>query len=290
MAVWCLGSINADYFYAVPHIPAPGETLAATGLTTGLGGKGANQSVAAAKAGSVTRHIGAVGPGSEWIIERLDGFGVDTQRIRRAEAPTGHAMISVAEDGENAIVILAGANGALTRDMIEEAIALADAGDILLIQNETNLQVEAARAASAEGLRVLYSAAPFDADAVEAVLPFIDTLILNEIEAEQLENAVNQRLSDLPAPHILVTLGAKGACHLSTASGEVVSVDGVPVTPVDTTGAGDTFAGYFAAGRDQGMGVREAMELAARAAALKVTRRGTADAIPSRAEVDAFAP
>lgn len=290
MTIYCLGSVNADHFYAVPHIPEPGETLAALELTTGLGGKGANQSVAAAKAGAQVVHIGGVGPGSEWIFERLESYGVDTRHIATLDVPTGHAIINVAEDGENAIVILAGANGAQSEDRIAAALQNAGTGDVLLIQNETNCQVEAARVAREKGVEVVYSAAPFDAEAVRAILPATDMLLLNEVEATQLEKALEQSLFSLPVARIVVTLGAKGARWIDTRSGDSWEVAGTRVEAVDTTGAGDTFAGYLAAALHEGMKPEEAMAFAGKASALKVTRHGTADAIPMRAEVEAFSP
>ena len=290
MTIYCLGSINADYFYAVPHLPSPGETLAATDLTTGLGGKGANQSVAAAKAGVRVVHIGAVGPESGWILDRLRAFGVETDYIAELDVPTGHAIINVADDGENAIVILPGANACQSEDRIRAALADAEAGDLFLLQNETTLQVEAAEMARERGLRVLYSAAPFDPEAVKAVLPNIDTLLLNEIEARQLEKALDQSLFSLPVGQVVITLGSKGARWIDIQTGEVEEVAAEKVTAVDTTGAGDTFAGYLAAALHEGQSAKSAMALAGRAAALKVTRKGTADAIPTRAEVEAFRP
>ena len=290
MTIYCLGSINADHFYAVPHIPSPGETLAATDLATGLGGKGANQSVAAAKAGVRVVHIGAVGPGSGWILDRLRAFGVETDHIAELDVPTGHAIINVAADGENAIVILPGANACQSGDRIRTALADAQAGDLFLLQNETTLQAEAAEMASGKGLRVLYSAAPFDPAAVKAVLPYIDTLLLNEIEARQLEKTLDQSLFSLPVGQVVITLGSKGARWIDVRSGDVTEVEAERVIAVDTTGAGDTFAGYLAAALHEGQSAKSAMTLAARAAALKVTRKGTADAVPTRAEVEAFRP
>lgn len=288
MAIWCLGSINIDHFYSVPHIPAPGETLAATALMSGLGGKGANQSVAASKAGARVRHIGAIGPASGWIVARLQEYGVNTEHVATLDAQTGHAIINVADDGENAIVVLAGANTLQSEERIKSALQGAATGDILLLQNETNLQVEAAKTAQELGMRVMYSAAPFDVSAASAIAPFVDTLLLNEIEAGQLEEALGNTLSSLPIASIVVTLGANGARWLDTRSGVTFDVPSIRVTAVDTTGAGDTFAGYLAAAIDVGLGPREAMSLAVKAGSLKVTRRGTADAIPMLAEVEAF--
>lgn len=282
--IFNLGSINADHAYRVARIPRPGETLSASGLTTGLGGKGANQSVAAARAGGQVIHVGAVGPGAGPILSRLDAFGVDTARIREVETPTGHAIIAVDDEGENAIIVFGGANVALGEDDIATGLADAGAGDFLLVQNETSGQVGAARLARDRGCRVIYSAAPFDADAVAAVLPHVSILMMNEGEAEELRSATGRAPDELGLDGVVVTLGAKGARWIG--HNEAVEVPGVRVDPVDTTGAGDTFAGYFAAGLAEGMDPGAAMRLAAHAAAIQVTRPGAAEAIPARAEVD----
>jgi ribokinase len=288
MTVWNVGSINIDHFYDVPHIPAPGETLAATEVRSGLGGKGANQSVAAARAGARVHHIGAVGRDGGWAVGRMGGYGVGTDHILTMDVPTGHAIINLASDGENAIVIFGGANTAMPSDHVVAALSAARAGDVLLLQNETRHQPAAAGAGQGRGMRVVYSAAPFDPDAVIAVLPHVSLLVLNAVEAAQLETALGTALGDLPVPEIVVTRGAVGADLLDTGTGTTVQVPAPKVTAVDTTGAGDTFAGYLAAGLDAGLPTVEAMTHAAAASALKVTRKGTADAIPDRGEVAAF--
>ncbi|MEO1454149.1 MAG: ribokinase [Pseudomonadota bacterium] len=288
MTIWNLGSINADHFYALPHLPAPGETLAATSYHTGLGGKGANQSVAAARAGAEVYHIGAVGPEGGWAIDRLADYGVGTGGIAQGETPTGHAIINVAADGENAIVIFPGANTVLDLATVTHAMERAQAGDLLLMQNETSLQAEVAAWAVRRGMRLVYSAAPFDVEAVRAVLPFVDVLMVNQVEAQQLSEALDQPVDQLPVPNVVVTLGADGAAWYMPAAGERITVVAPQVDAVDTTGAGDTFAGFVAAGLDAGLGAHAAMQRAAAAAALKVTKRGTADAIPPLPEVLAF--
>lgn len=287
MAIWNLGSINADMIYAVPHLPAPGETLAATGLQRFLGGKGTNMSVAAARAAAHVRHIGAVGPDGGWAVERLLEYGVDTRHIRRVDAPTGHAVVAVEPGGENQIVIYPGANRAIPEDAVRAALAEAAAGDILLIQNETNAQVLAARIGRELGLRVCYAAAPFDAAAVQAVLPQLDFLILNAVEAAQLEQATGLAPQALPVRDVIVTLGAEGARYFDTNKGETRDFPAIPVTSVDTTGAGDTFTGYVLAGLDRGMPMAQAIAQAMRAAAIMVTRHGTADVIPDLKDVQA---
>ena len=281
--IWSFGSINADHAYRVPHIPAPGETIAAREYSLGLGGKGTNQSVAAAKAGATVAHIGLIGPEGLWAKQRLAALGVDTQHINQSETPTGHAIITVDETGENAITIFPGANRAFTDAQLEVLTSVTAPGDLLIFQNETNLQAEAARIAVKQGLIVFYSAAPFSAEATRDVLPHISILLLNEIEAAQLKAAVGALPSGIT---VVVTKGSDGADWITP--DQTLHCPAFPVKPVDTTGAGDTFAGYLAAAIAEGQAPEAAMRLASAAAALKVTLKGTADAIPSRAEVEAF--
>ncbi|KPA19824.1 Ribokinase [Shimia sp. SK013] len=285
MAIYNLGSINADYFYRVPHLPGPGETLAADGLTRGLGGKGANMSVAAARAGAHTIHIGAVGMDGLWARDQMMESGVDTRHVATLDnTPTGHAIINVDDAGENAIVLLPGANHKIPSKTRAAALSEASPGDTLLVQNETLNQADTAKTARELGLYVAYAAAPFDATATAAILPFLDFLILNEIEAAQLTAATAKTPDALGVADVIVTLGAKGARWLS---GDTIrDFPAMPVTPVDTTGAGDTFTGFVLAARDRGLPMEQAIALATRAAALMVTRHGTADVIPDLKEVD----
>jgi ribokinase len=290
MTIWNLGSINADHVYAVPHIPAPGETLAATRLTTGLGGKGANMSVAAARAAARVMHIGAIGPEGTWAATRLLEYGVDTRHIAMLDIPTGHAIINVDPAGENNIVVFPGANRAVPDATIRTALTTAQTGDRLLLQNETNLQSETAALAKAMGLTVAYAAAPFDAAATQAVLPHTDFLILNAVEADQLRAATGLAPEALPVADVIVTRGADGAEWFDNRRHAHHHIPAIPVTPVDTTGAGDTFTGYVLAALDRGQPMLQALDLATRAAALMVTRPGAADAIPDLSEVMAFRP
>ncbi|MBU2981098.1 ribokinase [Lentibacter algarum] len=286
MTIFNLGSINLDHFYEVPHLPAPGETLLATAHHTGLGGKGANQSVAAALAGAPVVHIGAVGPEGAWAVKRLQAFNVNVDSIIEVEAPTAHAIINVDPHGENAIVVFPGANMKQSLTRLEAALSVAQSGDVLLLQNETNLAYEAASLARSKGVTVAYSAAPFNADATEKLLPLTDVLILNRVELEQLTEATGRTENALGPATTVITEGAKGGRAI-TASGEQ-RYPAFPVQAVDTTGAGDTHAGYLAAALHEGQSLTDALRFASAASALQVTKKGTAEAIPSRAEVDAF--
>lgn len=286
MTIWNLGSINADMVYALPHLPVAGETLAANGLQRFLGGKGANMSVAAARAGGQISHIGAVGSDGCWARDRLTEYGVDTRWIAEVDQPTGHAIIAVDADAENLIILFPGANHAITGDQLGQALTSAGSGDLLVLQNETNAQVQAAQMGRDLGLVVCYAAAPFQAEAVQAVLPYLDFLILNEVEAEQLHAASGLAPSDLPVEHVIVTFGSKGARYYRRGS-DPLAFSAYKVNAVDTTGAGDTFTGYVLAGMDRGMPMEQAIAQAMRAAALMVTRHGTADVIPDLQEVRA---
>lgn len=286
MAIWNLGSINIDHVYRLDHLPRPGETLAARSHGQGLGGKGANQSIAAARAGAMTHHLGAMGPGDDWIIDRLVDRGICTAGIMRlSDQETGHAIILLDTDAENAIVIHPGANRAITPPMLEKPMAGIKPRDTLLVQNETSSQVEAARIARNAGARVIYSAAPFDIAAVRAVLPHATILAMNAGEADALFAA---QPDDLPVQGLLITRGGDGAEYRDLTTGTVHHQPAFVVNPVDTTGAGDTFAGYFAAALDRGDPIPSALRLASGAAALMVTRPGAADAIPGLEEVIAF--
>lgn len=289
MTVFNLGSINADNFYHVPHIPAPGETLGATDLTRGLGGKGANMSVAATRASARVVHIGAVGEDGRWARDRLLDYGVDTRHIAIVDVPTGHANICVDQSGENSIVLFKGANHAISDDLIATALSEAERGDTLIFQNETCGQVEAARIGKAKGLRIAYAAAPFSAPAVAAVMDSLDLLVLNALEAAQLEKETGSELAELPIADIVVTRGAEGCLWISAGNRGGAPFAAPKVTAVDTTGAGDTFTGYLVAGLDRGLPMEEAISLSIRASALMVTRRGTADVIPDLNEVEEMA-
>ena len=164
MTIFNLGSINIDHVHRVAHLPGPGETVADIGYASGLGGKGVNQSLAAA-AGARVHHIGAVGVDGGWIVERLAAAGIDVSDLTTVGAVTDHAIVCVDAGGENLIVIHGGANRALTVEQIDRALARARPGDWFLAQNETSLIAEGFARAQASGLRTAYAAAPFAAAA-----------------------------------------------------------------------------------------------------------------------------
>ena len=284
------GSINIDHVYRVPHLVKPGETLSSLDLVTGLGGKGANQSVAIARAGVSVAHVGRVFKGDRWAVELLASTGVDTDNIALIEGASGHAIIQVDDQGENAIVLHGGANQSFSIADIESALNHNQQARYLLMQNETNLLAETFELAQAKGIKIVLNPAPMTDNIKDLPLAKLDTLIVNQGEAEALCGAADidemtrQMAALAPQTRVVVTLGGDGAMLL--ANGEVTHINSPSVDVVDTTGAGDTFVGYFLAGVADGMNDHDALQRACLAGSIAVTRQGAITAIPDRSEVD----
>ncbi len=284
--IFNLGSINIDHTYRVPHFPAPGETLLSDSYSKGLGGKGANQSIAIARAGGQVAHIGTIGEDALWTRDILAKSKVDVSSIEVLESATGHAIINVDPSGENCIVLFDGANVLVPEGQISAALAGGKAGDWFLLQNEVNNGLFAAKLARAKGLKVAYVAAPFEATKVQDMLPFVDLLSVNEGEAAMVCEALGVSEDEIPVEKLLVTHGRGSITYRDGANRYTQDI--FEVEPVDTTGAGDTFMGYFVAQLDAGKAPQEALRMAAAAAALKVTKKGTAEAIPLMEDVAGF--
>lgn len=291
-----VGSVNADLSARVARIPAPGETVLATGFARSPGGKGGNQAVGAARAGGAdVAFVGAVGNDGDgaWLADRLATSGVDVSGLSRIEGPSGQALISVDAAGENAIVVIPGANGAFTA-LSEEQEALIRGAGVVLAQLETPLETvtAAARLARDHGVPFLLNAAP-SRPLPEALLAAVDVLIVNEHEArdvagtDDLDEAL-ERLG-VEVETVVLTLGASGS-RIVTRGEEPLAIPAVQVEALDTTAAGDTYCGVLAAALARGAGYQEAATEAAVASALTVTRPGAQDAIPTRADVQAALP
>ena len=281
-----IGSLNLDYVYAVPHFVAAGETLLATRRDVFAGGKGLNQTVAAARAGAQVFHGGAVGADGDMLLDLLRDAGADVSAVSRVDVPTGHAIIEVNPQGENSIIILGGANRAVSPETVEAALAKVDAGDILLLQNEINGLDAIIRRAAEKGLRILFNPAPMEAAVKELPLHLLDTLIVNEGEGRALGGDMDALRAAYPHQKILLTQGSRGA-SLWTGS-ERLFQPAFPVKAVDTTAAGDCFLGYYAAALAENLPYADALRLASAASALAVQKQGAAPSIPIRREVEDF--
>ena len=286
MNILNFGSLNIDLVYQVEHIARPGETIASSSHQVFAGGKGANQSAALARAGARVFHAGQVGPDGQWLVDKLAGLGVDVQHIRVGDVPTGHAIIQVDRQGQNSIVLFAGANAEIDRGAIDAALSHFDQGDILLLQNEINDVSYIITAASERGLTICLNPAPFGPQVRTYPLELVDLLIVNETEATGLAGASEPTaLAALcPRAQIVLTLGDAGAQYHSPT--EEFHLPAPQVEAIDTTGAGDTFIGYFLHGLTADMTTRDAMTRAMQAAALCVTRPGAMDSIPAANEID----
>lgn len=294
MKVVCFGSLNIDYTYAVDHFVARGETLPSRNLQVFSGGKGLNQTIALCRAGVETYHAGAVGEDGLFLVQQLREAGADVRFVAvRGDVRTGHAIIQNSADGDNCILLYGGANQAITPQQVEETLSYFERGDLLLLQNETSCLPQLLAEGHKRGLRVALNPSPMTEEILHLPLEQLDYLLLNEVEAAQILGAevvdgaaaVQALRQKLPRTAIVLTLGKNGAYYADAQS--TVCQKAFAVQAVDTTAAGDTFTGYFLAGVLQGLPPQQTMELAARAAAISVTRKGAAPSIPCRAEVEA---
>ena len=291
MNVVNFGSLNLDHVYAVDHFCRAGETIHTAGYTQNAGGKGLNQSIAVARSGQTLCHAGMLGAGGEPLAQLLEGCGVDLRYLGRTETPQGHAIIQVQPDGQNCIFLYGGSNQAVTPEDIDAVLSHFAPGDYLLMQNELSNFTYLLRAAVGRGLRVVLNASPISGEVLAADLTGVDWLVVNEIECAAIagcstpEEGYAALRARYPRLGILLTLGSEGS--VSWKDGVEIRQCAYPVQAVDTTGAGDTFMGYFVGCLAQGMERKDAMQYAAMAASIAVTRPGAAPSIPMMAEVRA---
>lgn len=297
-----VGSLNMDLVARVPRMPVTGETLAGHAFAQVPGGKGGNQAVAAARLGAHVAMIGRVGTDANGDLLRagLEAEGIDCSALGRSTGePSGVALIFVDAAGNNSIVIVAGSNGELTpADILSNEPVLA-AADVLVCQLETPAQAvaEALSIGHRLGKTVILNPAPATGPIPAQWLPLIDYLIPNEVEAAALtgiavrcaQDAVlaASALREQGARNVIITLGAAGV--LAALGPDTAHLEAPRVDAVDTTAAGDTFIGAFAAQLARGAAVGDALRFAQHAAALSVTRAGAQPSIPTRAEVDPLA-
>ncbi len=292
-----IGSLNIDYFVRVDVFPGPGETVAAEKLDTFHGGKGANQAVAAARQGCQVVLFGALGAdaGGTAYRKALRNEGIDTTRILKTKEASGTAFITVDRNGENTIVTASGANGRLKQSDITRHADIIRSSHALIAQFEVPIQplVEAARIANHSGVPVLINPSPalpnFPWDEFRS-----DYVIVNETEAGLLLgfsamsesiSLVRERLFELRAAHLIITRGSNSTLVFRK-EGEPLSIPALPVVPVDTVGAGDAFAGCFAARIACGESLTDALHAANCAGALTTLGAGAQDPIPDRTKVD----
>jgi ribokinase len=293
------GSLNVDYVFKMDRLPQPGRTLLASDLTVLPGGKGGNQALAAAKAGATVRMVGAVGKDGlgDIALAGLRANGVDTSHVTQLEQPTGTAAINVDAAGENSIVVFSGANGGASHLQLDSCGF--DDTSILLLQFEIpSAEIERAISlAKQSGTRIIWNLAPMQPVTL-AVLRDVDCLVVNEGELDELceelglvsadEKRLNHNnrikaVANLTGQSIVVTLAAAGC--LAFHQSRLIKIPALPITPIDTVGAGDAFAGAFAAALDQNQTFEDALNWGNVAGALACLQPGAQSSLPTHAQI-----
>ena len=301
--IYNVGSINIDHVYRVPHLVRPGETLSSRSYRQVLGGKGANQTIAIARAGGDVAHIGAIGHQDAWVTQALATAGAHIDDIAHCQdLLSGHAIIQVDDDAENSIVLFHGANGAMPLETVTSPLARATEHDWLLVQNECAHLKEALEQAQHQGMSIAFNPAPMTAEVACLSLEGVSLLFVNEGEAIDLlaaregidEDCIRNNCATpealmarlhrhFPSCACVLTLGSKGALY---SDGHItLSRAAHKVAAVDTTAAGDTFVGYFLAATVRGATPEQSLEEAVAAAALCVQKEGASSSIPERQDV-----
>lgn len=287
-----LGSLCIDHVYRVDHITAAGETIASQSHNVFPGGKGSNQSLAAARAGATVWHFGCVGQDGGMLRDVLIEAGVNIDGLRTCDTATGHAVIQVDDNGQNAIVIAGGANRRLTSSDIDSALNSVDEGDWLLLQNEVNDLTTILDEAYERNLNVAFNIAPVDGREKDYVLDGLRLLIVNEVEAAAVSGTTDPAGSlaaicrQYPNLEVVLTLGRDGVIYGH--DHERLEMRAFDVNAVDETAAGDAFIGYLMASLVEGEPIGDALRKASAAGALAVTRPGAASSIPQNEKVVEF--
>lgn len=287
-----LGSINMDLIANTDRLPGPGETVSGNHFATAPGGKGANQALAARRAGAVVKMAGAVGSDNfaPMALELLKSSGADIENVKTTDEPTGTALILVGGDGENMIAVVAGANGEVSSDDACSIIDQMSEGDSLLLQMEIDASTvkKALETARDKGVRSVFNIAPMT-DEAGKLAPLADIIVANETEFDlligkgTLSDADREiEMKSFANTHnrsVVITLGGDGV--IAYHCGRLLTANGLTITPVDTVGAGDTFCGYLTQGLDADLGFEDALSQAAIAGSLACLKPGAQPAIPT---------
>jgi len=280
------GSLNIDHVYRVDAFVRPGETKSSLSMEDHCGGKGLNQSIAAARAGAAVRHAGMIGADGGMLYDRLIESGVDCSLMERSDGVSGHAIIQVNDAGQNCILLHGGTNQELTESYIDRVLNAVGSDGLVLLQNETNLVGTIIDRAHKKGMKVALNAAPMNEKVFSYPLELLDWLIVNEVEGAAIAKCGREKdiLPTLKAKYpnmsVLLTLGKRGSICLHNGETQTCGIYSVKV--VDSTAAGDTFSGYFLNEILDGASVKDALLLATAASSLCVQSMGAANSVPSR--------
>ena len=289
MRILNFGSCNIDFVYSLDHIVEPGETETTYKMQIFPGGKGLNQSIAAAKAGANVYHAGCVGEDGDMLKNILLENKVDTSYLKVIEGKNGHAVIQVTSEGENSIFLYQGSNEKIEKEYIDCVLKDFEGGDIVLLQNEISNVDYIIEEAYKKKMCIILNPSPFNDKLEKSNFNMLSYIILNEVEAKAIsgadswEESLTQIKNKYPDLKVMLTLGSKGCIYSDKA--QEVRQSAYNVKAVDTTAAGDTFTGYFVAGISAGEDINAVLKKASVAAGIAVTRNGAAPSIPDKKEV-----
>lgn len=292
MKMVVFGSLNIDKTYSMEEFVCPGQTVSALKMEEFCGGKGFNQAIALRRAGNEVYFAGAVGQDGGMLLEKLKENGIDSAHVKVTSGATGHAIIQVDQQGQNCIIILAGANGEITEDDVDQTLAHFDAGDLIVLQNEIFCVPYILRRAHEKGMIVAFNPSPYNAKIAACDLSCVDYLLVNETEGAgmsgetQTEEILKALQEKYPALNIVLTLGGDGAVYQPKGGAERCFRRANKVKAVDTTAAGDTFTGFFLSEILRHGKADKALETATAAAGIAVTRKGAEPSIPLLSEVE----
>ena len=289
MKVLCFGSANLDHVYKVDHFTVPGETQGCLEYNIKCGGTGVNQAIAMAFAGNDTYFAGIIGSDGGLLKDALVDKGVHIDYMKISNKPTGHAIIEVDQSGQNHILLYGGTNKEIDFEYIDEVLSHFSKGDIVVLQNEINNVPYIIERCYEKEMKIFFNAAPYDIAVKNYPIEKVTWLVVNETEGaalsneEDYEKIIQTLKQKYPHTHILFTMGKEGSRVLTDK--EDIKVEALKVNAVDTTGAGDTYIGYFVRGIVEEMPLLETAQMATKASAIAVTRFGAVDSIPNYEEV-----
>lgn len=294
MKVLNFGSLNIDYVYNVDHFVKKGETISSTMLNIFSGGKGLNQSIALKKAGLNVYHAGAIGTDGLFLQKILNDIGVNTNFLYTLQnVRTGNAIIQNDSYGDNCIILYGGANNSITKNMVDDTLKNFDANDYLVLQNEISEIPYIVEKAHNIGMKIVLNPSPINENIFKINLDYIDYFILNEIEAKALVGNFNDKnvlgknlIKKFKNASIVLTLGENGSMYIGKEG--IIKQEIYKTNVVDTTAAGDTFTGYYLASILKNLPIKTALEIASKASAIAVSKKGASPSIPNKEEVESL--
>ena len=287
-----IGIVGNSVFLPVEKFHVGGETVEAKSVHFELGGKGFNQAIAIARSGVPVSFAGCIGQDGTDLAKTLNSANVDTSLVKTVSDKTGQAIIQVDDNGQNSILIFKGANALVTTDYIDTVLKNFDNGDFIIIQNEISNLLYLIKSAKEKGLNIILNPSPFDDTIKQIDLSDLYCLILNEVEATQFFDTdtptefLDKVKKEYPNLKVMLTLGKKGCEYHYKDCIEKFGIFDVKV--VDTTAAGDTFAGYFVSGIYNNNPIPDILRKASAASSIAVSKKGASSSIPTFVEVEEF--